>query len=213
MKRSLHAEQPVQMLHALTKHSGMSLQLVCKGDLWIDDHHSAEDVAIALGQAFHSALYGANGEGLRGIRRFGTGFAPLDEVRLSPLGSQDALAELQRCAGTGKSGHRHLEQTDMLHRLEAAKRKDRRPLVRDDTSRLLLLRHGSPAHLARRRPQGRERPPQVRCLTGLESCERLILLSKGGSQLQSARACDQAGYRTDRRVGYPEHKGHFERVA
>lgn len=68
------------MLHALVKHSGMSLQLSCKGDLWIDDHHSAEDVAIALGQAFHKALLGLEGEGLRGIRRFGTGFAPLDEV-------------------------------------------------------------------------------------------------------------------------------------
>jgi len=68
------------MLHALTKHSGMSLQLKCTGDLWIDDHHTAEDVAIALGQAFHKALYGQDGEGVKGIRRFGTGFAPLDEA-------------------------------------------------------------------------------------------------------------------------------------
>ncbi|KAI0748282.1 IGPD-domain-containing protein [Daedaleopsis nitida] len=63
------------MFHALAKHSGMSLQLSCKGDLHIDDHHSAEDSAIALGTAFKQAL----GE-VRGIRRYGTGFAPLDEA-------------------------------------------------------------------------------------------------------------------------------------
>lgn len=68
------------MLDALIKHSGMSLLLKCNGDLHIDDHHTAEDVAIALGQAFHEALLGSDGEGLCGIKRFGAGFAPLDEA-------------------------------------------------------------------------------------------------------------------------------------
>jgi len=63
------------MYTALAKHSGMSLTMKCKGDLWIDDHHTAEDSAIALGTAFKEAL----GE-IRGIRRYGTGFAPLDEA-------------------------------------------------------------------------------------------------------------------------------------
>ncbi|GBE82043.1 putative HIS3-imidazoleglycerol-phosphate dehydratase [Sparassis latifolia] len=62
------------MYHALAKHSGMSLTMKCKGDLWIDDHHTADN-AIALGTAFKQAL----GE-VRGIRRYGTGFAPLDEA-------------------------------------------------------------------------------------------------------------------------------------
>ncbi|OJA13038.1 hypothetical protein AZE42_04381 [Rhizopogon vesiculosus] len=62
------------MYHALAKHGGMSLTMKCKGDLWIDDHHTADD-AIALGTAFKEAL----GE-VRGIRRYGTGFAPLDEA-------------------------------------------------------------------------------------------------------------------------------------
>ncbi|KAJ9121792.1 imidazoleglycerol-phosphate dehydratase [Naganishia vaughanmartiniae] len=63
------------MLTALAKHGGMSLELKCKGDLWIDDHHTAEDCAIALGDAFKQAL----GE-RRGIKRYGSAYAPLDEV-------------------------------------------------------------------------------------------------------------------------------------
>ncbi|CAG8435344.1 5558_t:CDS:2 [Diversispora eburnea] len=63
------------MYHALAKHSGWSLTLDCKGDLHIDDHHSAEDTAITLGMAFKKAL----GEP-RGIKRFGYAYAPLDEA-------------------------------------------------------------------------------------------------------------------------------------
>ncbi|KAJ7093238.1 IGPD-domain-containing protein [Mycena epipterygia] len=65
------------MYTALAKHGGMSLTMKCKGDLWIDDHHTADELslAIALGAAFKEAL----GE-VRGIRRYGTGFAPLDEA-------------------------------------------------------------------------------------------------------------------------------------
>eukprot|EP01065_Artemidia_motanka_P029596 TRINITY_DN35688_c0_g1_i1.p1 TRINITY_DN35688_c0_g1~~TRINITY_DN35688_c0_g1_i1.p1 ORF type:complete len:199 (+),score=52.20 TRINITY_DN35688_c0_g1_i1:63-659(+) len=63
------------MLGALSKHSRMDIVLQCKGDLHIDDHHTAEDCGIALGQAFQQAL------GVpQGIARFGHAYCPLDEA-------------------------------------------------------------------------------------------------------------------------------------
>lgn len=63
------------LLTALAKHSRCDLTLRCKGDLEVDDHHTAEDCAIALGTALDRAL----GE-RRGIQRFGWAYAPLDEA-------------------------------------------------------------------------------------------------------------------------------------
>ncbi|KAI2609001.1 IGPD-domain-containing protein [Hypoxylon fragiforme] len=63
------------MLHALAKHSGWSLALICKGDLHIDDHHTAEDCCLALGYAFAQSLGSATG-----LARFGHAYAPLDEA-------------------------------------------------------------------------------------------------------------------------------------
>lgn len=63
------------MIHALAKHSGWSLILECIGDIHIDDHHSVEDCAIALGLAFKEAL-----GSLKGVKRFGYAYAPLDEA-------------------------------------------------------------------------------------------------------------------------------------
>ena len=63
------------MLTALAKHGRFDLTLTCKGDLEIDDHHTAEDCALAIGQALDKAL------GDRaGINRFGYAYAPLDEA-------------------------------------------------------------------------------------------------------------------------------------
>src|SRR5687767_7048417 len=62
------------MLTALCKHARLDVELSCKGDLHVDDHHTAEDCAIVLGTAIDTAL----GE-RRGIARFGYAYAPLDE--------------------------------------------------------------------------------------------------------------------------------------
>ena len=63
------------MLISLTKHSRFDLVLRCEGDLEVDDHHTAEDCALALGQALDQALGDR-----RGIQRFAHAYAPLDEA-------------------------------------------------------------------------------------------------------------------------------------
>ncbi|MDO5118930.1 MAG: imidazoleglycerol-phosphate dehydratase HisB [Coriobacteriales bacterium] len=63
------------MLTALSRHSLMNLTVRCKGDTWVDDHHTVEDVGIVLGQAIAQALGDK-----RGIRRFGSVSVPLDEA-------------------------------------------------------------------------------------------------------------------------------------
>jgi imidazoleglycerol phosphate dehydratase HisB len=63
------------LLTGLTRHARFDLQLRCSGDLEVDDHHTAEDCALALGSALDEAL------GNRaGIARFGHAYAPLDEA-------------------------------------------------------------------------------------------------------------------------------------
>ncbi len=62
------------MLTALAIHGGFSLKLSCNGDLYVDGHHTAEDVGIALGTAFRQALGDKSG-----IMRYGTAFIPMDE--------------------------------------------------------------------------------------------------------------------------------------
>jgi imidazoleglycerol-phosphate dehydratase len=63
------------MLTALARHSGMDLTVHAEGDLHIDAHHTVEDVAIALGQAFAEALGDK-----QGISRYGDATIPMDEV-------------------------------------------------------------------------------------------------------------------------------------
>lgn len=63
------------MLTLLAKHARFDLSLTCNGDVWVDGHHSAEDVGIVLGEAFAKAL----GE-KRGIIRYGSATIPMDET-------------------------------------------------------------------------------------------------------------------------------------
>ena len=63
------------LLAAFGRHSGLDLSVACEGDLAVDDHHSVEDVAIVLGACLDEALGDR-----RGIARFGSAYAPLDEA-------------------------------------------------------------------------------------------------------------------------------------
>jgi imidazoleglycerol-phosphate dehydratase len=63
------------MLEQVGKHGGFDLQITATGDLHIDTHHTVEDVAIVLGQAFAQALGDK-----AGVRRFASGLYPLDEA-------------------------------------------------------------------------------------------------------------------------------------
>ncbi len=63
------------MLDQIARHGLIDLDIVCKGDLHIDDHHSVEDIGITLGQALKQALGDC-----RGIRRYGHAYVPLDEA-------------------------------------------------------------------------------------------------------------------------------------
>ena len=63
------------LLGALARHARFDVALRCDGDLHVDDHHTAEDCALLLGSALDRALGDR-----RGIRRFGSKYAPLDEA-------------------------------------------------------------------------------------------------------------------------------------
>lgn len=63
------------MLTLLAAHGRFDLDIKAEGDLWVDQHHTVEDIGICLGQAFAKAL----GE-RKSIRRYGQQFVPMDEA-------------------------------------------------------------------------------------------------------------------------------------
>ena len=63
------------MLTLFAKHGGFDLSLTCKGDTYVDDHHTVEDIGIVLGRAFAKALGDK-----RGVVRYGSMMLPMDEA-------------------------------------------------------------------------------------------------------------------------------------
>ena len=63
------------MLTLFARHARMDLDIVCKGDTYVDDHHSVEDIGICLGAAIAKAVGDK-----RGIRRYGSMLLPMDEA-------------------------------------------------------------------------------------------------------------------------------------
>lgn len=63
------------MLTLFARHGGFDLEIHCDGDLFVDAHHSVEDIGIVLGDAIKEALGDKNG-----IRRYGSALIPMDET-------------------------------------------------------------------------------------------------------------------------------------
>ena len=63
------------MLTLFAKHGKFDLTVKCEGDTYVDDHHTVEDIGIALGEAFAKALGDK-----KGIRRYGREMLPMDEA-------------------------------------------------------------------------------------------------------------------------------------
>ena len=63
------------MLDQVARHGMVDLDIVAKGDLHIDAHHTVEDIGITLGQAFNQAVGDK-----KGLRRYGHAYVPLDEA-------------------------------------------------------------------------------------------------------------------------------------
>jgi len=63
------------MLDQVARHGMVDLEILAKGDLHIDGHHTVEDIGITLGQAFNQAVGDK-----KGLRRYGHAYVPLDEA-------------------------------------------------------------------------------------------------------------------------------------
>ena len=63
------------MLDQVARHGMIDLEILAKGDLHIDGHHTVEDIGITLGQAFNQAVGDK-----KGLRRYGHAYVPLDEA-------------------------------------------------------------------------------------------------------------------------------------
>lgn len=90
------------MLTALSVHSGIGMEIFCKGDLEVDGHHTVEDVGIALGLALREALGDR-----KGIARYGSFHIPMDEalafasldISGRPFLVYDAKLSQEKCGG------------------------------------------------------------------------------------------------------------------
>ena len=85
------------MLTLFAAHGKFDLTVTCKGDVQVDDHHSAEDIGICLGKAFEEAL----GE-KRGINRYGSFILPMDEALIlsaADLSGRTCLCFNSDCLG------------------------------------------------------------------------------------------------------------------
>jgi len=201
------------MLTALGKHARFDLRLRCTGDLHIDDHHTAEDCALALGEAFDRAL----GE-RKGIVRFGSALCPLDEalsrsvVDISSRPHAEIHLQLTRCVPSfvdlevwclGGPGtvvrpcarsthdtrtHQPTNQPTNQQNHQLTQGEGRAALMRDDPARARVLRHGRAPDAARGRAARVQRPPQGRERLQGHGCGAAV---RGGPRRERGRPLHQ----------------------
>ncbi len=93
------------MLEAFSKHSGISLQIQCKGDTHIDDHHSVEDCGIVIGQALKKEIFP-----IKEVERYGNATVVMDEASVScALDLSNRPYLVYKVALLGKVGHFDVE--------------------------------------------------------------------------------------------------------
>jgi imidazoleglycerol-phosphate dehydratase len=88
------------MLETLAKHSGMDLEVFCDGDIFVDYHHTVEDVGIVLGEALFKEVYP-----IENIERFANATAILDEAAVEvdlDIGGRAYLVYEMPCVGAIK---------------------------------------------------------------------------------------------------------------
>ncbi|MEA3290505.1 MAG: imidazoleglycerol-phosphate dehydratase HisB [Campylobacterota bacterium] len=66
------------MLEALSKHSGIDIDLTCNGDLHVDDHHSVEDCGIVIGQLLKKSIFP-----VKNVERYGNATVVMDEAAVT----------------------------------------------------------------------------------------------------------------------------------
>jgi imidazoleglycerol-phosphate dehydratase len=98
------------MLASLATHAGWALALACRGDLVVDDHHSAEDCALALGEALARALSAGPAPA-----RFGSALAPLDEALARAVVDLSGRAYCRAELGLGNAGLGELAGENVGH--------------------------------------------------------------------------------------------------
>jgi hypothetical protein len=152
----------MQMFHALAKHGGMSLTLKCKGDLWIDDHHSADRFPDRCTRHHLMALHRIVLWLLaRHSRPPWAKYAASDAMEQDLLPWTRYIFPLNRShslirPGALSSSHRYLLKAVLCYRSRVKARKDWRSFHRNDPTRIPFIRHGCWRYPSCRCPSRRE---------------------------------------------------------
>ena len=159
------------MYTALAKHAGICLTMTCKGDLWIDDHHTADMIIfelIILQYLIFQPHRTVRSPWAPLSNRLLAKYAVLDDTELvSPLSMKSVVCSpphklsLASCSGTVSSCHRYLLSAILCIRSRPSEGKNRRPLDRDDSAHFLFICNRVWGYITCRRLAWGKRSPSV----------------------------------------------------